>query len=29
VMVDNMLDPDAQEGIGALMARRDPVWRGR
>ncbi len=29
VMVDNMLDPDAQEGIGALMARRNPVWRGR
>ena len=29
VMVDNMLDRDAQEGIGAFMARRDPVWRGR
>lgn len=29
VMVDNMLAHDAQEGIGAFMARRDPVWRGR
>ncbi len=29
VMVDNMLDADAQEGIGAFMGRRDPVWRER
>lgn len=29
VMVDNMLAPDAIEGIEAFMTRRDPVWRGR
>jgi enoyl-CoA hydratase/carnithine racemase len=26
VMVDNMLARDAEEGIGAFMARREPVW---
>jgi enoyl-CoA hydratase/carnithine racemase len=28
VMVDNMLARDAEEGIGAFLAKREPVWRG-
>lgn len=28
VMVENMLARDAEEGIGAFMAKRAPVWRG-
>jgi enoyl-CoA hydratase/carnithine racemase len=28
VMVDNMLARDAEEGIGAVLDKRDPVWRG-
>ncbi len=27
VMVDNMLDDDAVEGIGAFIAKRKPTWR--
>jgi enoyl-CoA hydratase/carnithine racemase len=26
VMVDNMLARDAEEGIGAFIAKRHPVW---
>jgi enoyl-CoA hydratase/carnithine racemase len=26
VMVENMLDPDAEEGIGAFIAKRKPNW---
>ena len=26
VMVENMLDPDASEGIGAFLAKRSPQW---
>jgi enoyl-CoA hydratase/carnithine racemase len=29
VMVDNMLARDAEEGIGAFMEKRTPVWEGR
>jgi enoyl-CoA hydratase/carnithine racemase len=29
VMVENMLARDAEEGIGAFMAKRDPIWEGR
>ncbi len=29
VMVTNMLARDAEEGIGAFMEKRDPVWQGR
>jgi enoyl-CoA hydratase/carnithine racemase len=29
VMVENMLARDAEEGIGAFIAKRDPVWEGR
>ncbi|HYF54599.1 MAG TPA: enoyl-CoA hydratase [Salinarimonas sp.] len=28
-MVENMLARDAEEGIGAFMEKRDPVWQGR
>jgi enoyl-CoA hydratase/carnithine racemase len=28
VMVENMLARDAQEGIGAFMDKREPIWRG-
>lgn len=28
VMVENMLARDAEEGIGAFMEKRDPVWEG-
>jgi 1,4-dihydroxy-2-naphthoyl-CoA synthase len=27
VMVDNMLEDDAVEGIGAFIAKRKPDWR--
>jgi hypothetical protein len=27
VMVDNMLDADAVEGIGAFIAKRPPKWK--
>jgi enoyl-CoA hydratase/carnithine racemase len=27
VMVENMLSADAEEGIGAFIAKRNPVWR--
>ena len=26
VMVENMLHADAEEGIGAFIEKRDPVW---
>ena len=29
VMTENMLAEDAAEGIGAFIAKRDPVWRDR
>jgi enoyl-CoA hydratase/carnithine racemase len=29
VMVDNMLARDAEEGIGAFVERREPIWKGR
>jgi enoyl-CoA hydratase/carnithine racemase len=29
VMVENMLARDAEEGIGAFIDKRDPVWEGR
>ena len=29
VMVENMLARDAQEGIGAFIEKRQPVWEGR
>jgi enoyl-CoA hydratase/carnithine racemase len=29
IMVENMLARDAEEGIGAFMERREPVWEGR
>jgi enoyl-CoA hydratase/carnithine racemase len=29
VMVENMLARDAEEGIGAFMAKREPVWPGQ
>jgi enoyl-CoA hydratase/carnithine racemase len=29
VMVENMLVRDAEEGIGAFMAKRTPLWEGR
>jgi enoyl-CoA hydratase/carnithine racemase len=29
VMVENMLARDAEEGIGAFMGKREPVWDGR
>lgn len=29
VMVDNMLARDAEEGIGAFIAKRDPTWEDR
>ncbi len=28
IMVENMLARDAEEGIGAFMAKRQPVWHG-
>lgn len=28
VMLENMLAHDAEEGIGAFIEKRDPVWRG-
>jgi enoyl-CoA hydratase/carnithine racemase len=28
VMVENMLAPDAEEGIGAFLEKREPTWRG-
>ncbi|MBX4928485.1 enoyl-CoA hydratase [Rhizobium binae] len=28
VMVENMLTQDAQEGIGAFLGKRKPVWKG-
>ncbi|ANK85232.1 MULTISPECIES: enoyl-CoA hydratase [unclassified Rhizobium] len=28
VMVENMLTPDAQEGIGAFLGKRKPEWKG-
>jgi enoyl-CoA hydratase/carnithine racemase len=28
VMVDNMMARDAEEGIGAFLAKRKPEWRG-
>ena len=27
VMVANMLEPDAEEGIGAFIEKREPVWK--
>jgi enoyl-CoA hydratase/carnithine racemase len=29
VMARNAAEPDAQEGIGAFLGKRDPVWEGR
>ena len=29
VMVENMLARDAEEGIGAFIGKREPVWEGR
>jgi enoyl-CoA hydratase/carnithine racemase len=29
VMVENMLARDAEEGIGAFIAKREPTWEGR
>jgi len=29
VMVTNMMEPDAEEGIGAFLAKRPPQWKGR
>ena len=29
VMVDNSLSPDAREGIGAFLDKREPVWQHR
>jgi len=29
VMAGNAAADDAQEGIGAFLAKRAPVWRGR
>jgi enoyl-CoA hydratase/carnithine racemase len=29
VMVENLLDPDAAEGIGAFLAKRPPQWNDR
>ena len=29
VMVENMLNPDAKEGIAAFLAKRAPQWAGR
>jgi len=29
VMVDNMLKADAKEGIGAVLGKRLPEWRGK
>ena len=26
IMVENMMDRDAREGIGAFIEKRDPVW---
>lgn len=28
VMIANMMEPDAEEGIGAFIEKRAPVWRG-
>jgi len=29
VMIANMMEPDAKEGIGAFIDKREPNWRGR
>ena len=29
VMVQNMMAEDAEEGMGAFIEKREPVWRGR
>jgi len=29
VMVENMLAPDAEEGIGAFIDKRTPCWQDR
>jgi len=29
VMIANMMEPDAEEGIGAFLDKREPQWKGR
>jgi hypothetical protein len=29
VMVDNMMAADAEEGIGAFLGKRAPVWQDK